>query len=147
MTSWTAAHQASLSFTISQYLLKLMSVESMILSNHLILCGPFSCSQFFDASGKEPACQCRSHRRLKFATWVRKDPLDVGMAYYSSIFAWRISWTEEPGGLQSKESQRIWQDCSDLVQIGLSELLLQGASAFEFCGCSHHPQWFWSPRK
>ena len=35
---WTAARQASLSFTISQSLLKLMSIESMMLSNHLILC-------------------------------------------------------------------------------------------------------------
>ena len=37
-TPWTAAHQASLSFTISQSLLKLMSIESVIPSNHLILC-------------------------------------------------------------------------------------------------------------
>ena len=37
---WTAAHQASLSFTISWNLLKLMSIESMIPSNHLILCHP-----------------------------------------------------------------------------------------------------------
>ena len=40
MTSWTAAHQASLSFTISQSLLKLMSIESVMPSNHLILCCP-----------------------------------------------------------------------------------------------------------
>ena len=39
-TPWTAAHQASLSFTISWSLLKLMSVESMMPSNHLILCCP-----------------------------------------------------------------------------------------------------------
>ena len=39
-TSWTAAHQASLSFTISQNLLKLMSFESVMPSNHLILCRP-----------------------------------------------------------------------------------------------------------
>ena len=38
VTPWTAAHQASLSFTISQSLLKLMSIESVIPSNHLILC-------------------------------------------------------------------------------------------------------------
>ena len=38
--SWTAACHASLSFTISQSLLKLMSVQSMMLSNHLILCHP-----------------------------------------------------------------------------------------------------------
>ena len=37
---WTAAHQASLSFTISQSLLKRMSIESMMPSNHHILCHP-----------------------------------------------------------------------------------------------------------
>ena len=37
-TPWTAAHQTPLSFTISQSLLKLMSIESEMLSNHLILC-------------------------------------------------------------------------------------------------------------
>ena len=43
------------------------------------------------ASGKEPAFQCR---RFK------------GMATHSSIFVWRITWTEEPDGLQSIASQR-----------------------------------------
>ena len=40
MTSWTAAHQASLSITNSWSLLKLMSIESVMPSNHLILCRP-----------------------------------------------------------------------------------------------------------
>ena len=44
-------------------------------------------------------------------TWVRylgqKDPLEEGMATHSSILAWRTPWTEEPGLLQSTESQRI----------------------------------------
>ena len=39
-TPWTAACQASLSFTISQSLLKLMSIELMVSSNHLVLCHP-----------------------------------------------------------------------------------------------------------
>ena len=39
-TPWTAAHQASLSFTISWSLLKLVSIESVMPSNHLILCHP-----------------------------------------------------------------------------------------------------------
>jgi len=39
-TPWTAAHQASLSITNSQSLLKLMSIESVMPSNHLILCHP-----------------------------------------------------------------------------------------------------------
>ena len=53
-TPWTAACQVSLSFTISQSLLKLMSIESVMPSNHLILCCPFSCPQSFPASGSFP---------------------------------------------------------------------------------------------
>ena len=40
----------------------------------------------------------------------REDPLEEGMAPYSSILAWRTLWTEEPGGLQSMGSQRVGQD-------------------------------------
>ena len=47
-------------------------------------------------------------------TWVRslgrEDPLEEGMATHSSILAWRIPWTEEPGGLQSMRSQRVGHD-------------------------------------
>ena len=46
--------------------------------------------------------------------WVRKDPLEEEMATHFSIFAWRIPRTEEPGGLQSTGSQRVWHDWSDL---------------------------------
>ena len=40
----------------------------------------------------------------------QEDPLEEGMASPSSILAWRIPWTEEPGGLQSKGSQRVGHD-------------------------------------
>ena len=44
-------------------------------------------------------------------TWVQslgqEYPLEKGMATHSSILAWRIPWTEEPGGLQSMGSQRV----------------------------------------
>ena len=54
-TPWTTTGQTSLSFTVTQSLLKLMSTESMILSNHLIFCCPFSyCPQPFPASGSFP---------------------------------------------------------------------------------------------
>ena len=54
-TPWPAGHQASLSFTISQSLLKLMSIELVMPSNHLILCHPFSSwPQSFPASGSFP---------------------------------------------------------------------------------------------
>ena len=46
-TPWIAAHQASLAFTISQSLLKLMSIESVMLFNHLILCCPLRLSSTF----------------------------------------------------------------------------------------------------
>ena len=36
-----------------------------------------------------------------------EDPLEVGMTTHSSILAWRIPWTEEPGGLQFIGSQRV----------------------------------------
>ena len=64
-TPWTEAHRTSLSFTISQSLLKLMFIESVMPSNHLILCcplllppssfpasGSFQMSQFFTSGGK-----------------------------------------------------------------------------------------------
>ena len=53
--TWTAAHQASLSFAVSQSLLKLMSVGLVMPSNHLIPVAPFSsCPQSFPASGSFP---------------------------------------------------------------------------------------------
>ena len=47
-------------------------------------------------------------------TWVQslgeEDPLEKGMVIYSSILAWRIPWTEEPGRLQFMGSQRVGHD-------------------------------------
>ena len=52
VTPWAAAHQASSSFTVSQNLLKLMSTECAMPSNHLVLCRPLSsCPQSFPESG------------------------------------------------------------------------------------------------
>ena len=45
------------------------------------------------------------------------DPLEEEMATHSSIPAWRIPWTGEPGGLQSVGMQRIGHDGSDLAHI------------------------------
>ena len=47
-------------------------------------------------------------------TWVQsldqQDPLKEKMATYSSILAWEIPWTEEPGGLQAEGLQRVGHD-------------------------------------
>ena len=49
-----------------------------------------------------PAVQETQVRSLR-----QEDPLEKGMATYSNSLAWRIPWTEKPGGLQSMGSQRI----------------------------------------
>ena len=46
----------------------------------------------------------------------QEDPLEKGMATHSSILAWRIPWTEEPGGLQSMGSERVGQDLATTQQ-------------------------------
>ena len=49
-------------------------------------------------------------QELRFQSLGREDPPEEGMATHSSILAWRISWTEESGGLQSIGSQRVRHD-------------------------------------
>ena len=54
-------------------------------------------------------------------TWVRslgqEDPLEKEMATHSSILVWRIPWMEEPGGLQSKGSQRVEQESGFILKV------------------------------
>ena len=69
------------------------------------------------ASGKEPVCQCRRRKRqVRFLG--REDPLQVGMATHSSILAWRIPWTEEPGRTINCRTPTVWRGgnsaCSQL---------------------------------
>ena len=56
-----------------------------------------------DLSDKESTCHCR---RLRLHPWVGR-ALKEEMAPHSRILAWRIPWTEEPGGLLSRASQRV----------------------------------------
>ena len=55
-----------------------------------------------------PAVQESQETQVRFL--CQEDPLEEGMATHSSNFAWKISWTEEPGGLQSMGSQRTGHD-------------------------------------
>ena len=50
-------------------------------------------------------------QEIRVQSLGQEDPLDNGMATHSSILAWRIPWTEEPGRLESMESQRVGHDC------------------------------------
>ena len=68
-------------------------------------------------------------------TWVwslgREEPLEKGMAIQYNILAWRIPWTEEPGGLQSMALQRVRHDWSTNTIILI----------FEFCPLFVLPGW------
>ena len=64
-------------------------------------------------------------------TWVRslgwEDPLEKEMVTHSSILAWRIPWTEEPGRLQSTGSQRVGHDSATslhFTSMGLDAMTL-----------------------
>ena len=61
------------------------------------------------ASGKEPACQ-GSRQEMQVRSLGGEDPLEEGMAAYSSVLAWRASRTMEPGRLQSirHDSEATW---------------------------------------
>ena len=61
------------------------------------------------------ACQCR--RRI--GSLGRKHPLEKEMATHSSILAWRIPWTEGPGGLQSTGSQRVGHNWATSLSLSL----------------------------
>ena len=67
-------------------------------------------------------------------TWVQslswEDPLEEGMATPVFILAWRILWTEEPGGLQSMGSQRVRHDWATKHAHGFCPRPIESASAF-----------------
>ena len=59
--------------------------------------------------GKEPTSQCRRLKEMQAQSLDQEDPLEEDMATHSSILAWRIPRTEEPGRLQFIGSQRVGQ--------------------------------------
>ena len=61
-------------------------------------------------SGKESTCLCRRLESLGFDPWIRKIPWRRAWQAHSTILAWGIPWTEEPGGLQSMQLQRVRHD-------------------------------------
>ena len=121
--SWTAAGWVSLAFTVSRSLLRFMSTELVMPYNHLILCcpllllpstflapGSFPVSQLFASLVAQMVKRLPVMHKTQVRSLSQEDPLKKEMATHSSILAWRIPWTEEPGGLQSSGSQRVGQD-------------------------------------
>ena len=106
VTPWTEAHQASsLSFTLSQSLIKLMSTESVMLSNHLILCCPFfSWPWSFPASGSFPMNWLFSSGRQSTGASASASVLPMNIQGWSAL-GW-TSWIS----LQSKGLSRVFSN-------------------------------------
>ena len=89
-TPWTAGCQASLSFTISLSLLKLMSIESMMPSNHLILCHPLlflpSIFPIIRVFSNEPALHSKWPKYWSFSFSISP------CSEYSGLISFRIDW-------------------------------------------------------
>ena len=91
-TPWTAAHQASLPFTVFRSLLKLMSIESMMSSNHLILCRPlFLLPSIF------PSIRVFSNESVLLIRWPKHWSFSFSISPsngYSRLISFRTDWCE-----------------------------------------------------
>ena len=104
VTPWTAAHLASLSITNSRSLLKLMCIELVIPSNHLILCDPL-----FLSPSIFPSIRVFSNESVLHIRWPKYWSFSFGISpsnEYSGMMSFRIDWIS----LQSKGLWRIFSN-------------------------------------
>ena len=91
MTPWTAARQASLSITNSQSLLKLISIESVMPSNHLILCHPLLPPSIF------PSIRIFSNESVLHIRWPKFWSFSFSISpsnKYSGLISFRMDWLD-----------------------------------------------------
>ena len=89
MTPWTAAHQAPLSFTVSQSLLKFIFIELVMLCNHLILCHPLLLSSVF------PSIRIFSNESALCIWWRKYWSFSFSISpsnEYSVLISFKIDW-------------------------------------------------------
>ena len=172
---WPAGHQTSLSFTISQNLLKLMSIELVMSSNHLILCHPLlllpSIFPIIRVFFNELALHIRSPKYLSFSISPSNE--------YSGLISFRIDWFNllavygtlksllQPHSLKASVLQcsaffivqllhpfmttgkivalTVWTFFSKVMPL-LFETVSRFVIVLQFHGCSHCPPLLCSPR-
>ena len=122
----TAAHQASLSFTISRSLLKLMSIESVMPSNHLILCCPLLLSSIF------PSIRVFSSELALCIRWPKYWSFSFSISpsnQYSGLISFRIDWFDLLARQRTLKSllqhhswkaSILWHSASFIVQLSHS---------------------------
>ena len=107
VTPWTAAQEASLSFTISQSLLKLMSIESVMSSSHLIFCHPLlllpSIFPSIRVFSNESVLRIRQPKYWSFSFII--SPSNE----YSGLISFRIDWCD----LLLKRKMRKYKDTNE----------------------------------
>ena len=116
MTPWTATHQASLSFTISRSLLKLMSIDLVMPSNHLILCHPLLLPSIFPSIRvfyKESALCIRWPKYWSFILSPSNE--------YLGLISFRVDWFDLLA-----------------IQGTLKSLLQHHSSKASTCSCPKH---------
>ena len=92
VSPWTAAHQAPLSFTISQSLLKLMSIESVMPSNHLVLCHPLLL-----LTSTFPGIRLFSNESALRIRWPKYWSFSFSISpsnEYSGLISFKIDWLD-----------------------------------------------------
>ena len=92
VTPWAAAYQASLSYTVSRSLLKLMSIESMMPSNHLILCHPH-----FLLPSVFPSIRVFYNELALHVNWPKYWSFSFSISPsndYSGLISFRIDWLD-----------------------------------------------------
>ena len=86
-TPWTSAHQASLSSTISRSFLKFLFIESVMLSNHLILCRPLLLPSIF------PSIRVFSNELALRIRWPKNWSVSISPSNeYSGLISFKIDW-------------------------------------------------------
>ena len=109
---WTAAYQASLSITNSQSLLKLMSIESVMPSNHLILCQPLLLSSIF------PSIRVFSKESVLLIRWPKYWSFSFSISpssEYSRLISFRIGSSCSPRDSQESSPTPQFKSINSLV--------------------------------
>ena len=116
VTPWTIARQASLSSTIPQSLVKLVSIESVMLSNHLILCRPLSLLPWVFPSirvfSNESALHIRWPKYWSFSFSI--SPSNEYSLEYSGLISFRMDWLDL---LAVQGTLKSLQHCSSKASI------------------------------
>ena len=115
-TPWNAAHQASLSFTVSWSLLKLVSIESVMPSNHLILCRPLLLlpsifpsirGQSTGASTLVPPVNIQSWFPLGLTGWISLQSTGLSRVF-SSTTVWKHQFSDAQASFWSSSHIHTW---------------------------------------